>query len=162
MTETKTFTDRTGWPSGPWDWEPDRVDWVDAGTGLPCLALRSPTMGCWCGYVAVPPGHRYHGAEYDDINVRVHGGLTFAGPCMDDNNHPKHEQVCHVPAPGEPDDVWWFGFDCGHGGRDVLPRILGMDRDLPSFPGTVYRTIEYVREQCEMLARQLAEVRSPL
>lgn len=59
--KTETFIDRTGWPSGPWDDEPDRVEWRDEATGLPCLALRNDMFGSWCGYVAVPPGHPVHG-----------------------------------------------------------------------------------------------------
>lgn len=32
------------------------------------------------GYVAIPPGHKFYGMHYDEINkeVRVHGGLTFS------------------------------------------------------------------------------------
>lgn len=29
------------------------------------------------GYVAIPKGHKYYGVNYDDIDVCVHGGLTF-------------------------------------------------------------------------------------
>ena len=42
------------WGQGPWDDEPDRVDFEHAG--FPCLLLRNPRLGQWCGYVAVPPG----------------------------------------------------------------------------------------------------------
>lgn len=73
--------------------------------GTPCVVKRNYA---WCGYVAVPPGHPWHGKGYDDIQneVDVHGGLTYARACSG--------AVCHVPAPGEPDDVWWIGFDLGH------------------------------------------------
>jgi hypothetical protein len=142
------FRDRIEWPPGPWHDEPDRVEWRDPVTRYACLALRN-WAGAWCGYVGVPPGHPWHGAGYDDLGVSVHGGLTFAGPCMTDDR-PREERVCHVPAPGEPGDVWWFGFDCNHG-HDVAPRIDA----LVEFPGAVYRDLDYVRGQCANLAAQI-------
>ena len=54
----QTFIDRSDWLPGPWDDEPDRVEWRDEATGLPCLLRRgSPFIGVWCGYVALPPDH---------------------------------------------------------------------------------------------------------
>lgn len=43
--------------NGPWDSEPNRVEWKHAG--VPCLAVRNQ-FGAWCGYAAVPPGHPLH------------------------------------------------------------------------------------------------------
>src|SRR5438067_12443361 len=111
-------SEKRKWGPGPWQDEPDRVDFEHAG--LPCLILRGP-VGAWCGYAAVPPGHPLHGKGYSElydyetesgIDIRVHGGLTYAGACSGD--------ICHVPRLGEPDDVWWFGFDCSHAG-DLAP-----------------------------------------
>lgn len=73
--------------------------------GFACL-IRRTNIGIWCGYVAVPPGHPWHGKHYDAVDADVHGGLTYAEPCSG--------EICHVPQPGESDDVWWLGFDCGH------------------------------------------------
>lgn len=101
-------------------------------------------MGAWCGYVAVPPGHALHGRGYDDPDVDVHGGLTYADAC--------HGPICHVPKPGEPDDVWWFGFDCAHA-WDMSPGSLQFHRPMPD---EVYRTVEYARRETESLAEQLA------
>lgn len=131
---TETWIDRTGWGSGPWDREPDRVEWRDEATGLPCLMLRQANGGNWCAYVGVPPGHPWHGAHYGDYDRlgsaedAAHGGLTFAGPCMDDDR-PARERVCHVPAEGEPEDVWWLGFDCRHA-WDRAPGAEARDREL--------------------------------
>lgn len=135
------FLDRTGWPSGPWDGEPDRADWVDETTGLPCLALRSHIVGVWCGYVLVPPRHPWHGHGYDDVAAQVHGGLTFAGPSTGFDV----KQICLL---GGGDDGWWFGFDCAHlGDADPVGRlVLGRDEE--------YRTLDYVRDQCRYLAVQ--------
>lgn len=146
--------DRSGWAPGPWDGEPDRIEW--RAHGLPCLMVRHETSGHWCGYAAVPPGHPAHGKHYDAVDAEVHGGLTYAELCAG--------HVCHVPHPGEPDNVWWLGFDCAHG-HDAQPRvtmnafraILGDD----PFTGVVgirreYRTVEYVKHETERLAEQLA------
>lgn len=149
MMETKIYTtrDRTGWPSGPWDNEPDKMQWADKNTGLPCLAVRN-FSGAWCGYVGVPDTHPMHGAHYDEVNADAHGGLTFSGACR-----PGAEEhgICHIPEPGEPDNVWWLGFDCAHlGDKCPQPRFHG-----PEFDDEVYRTLEYVQAECTRLAAQL-------
>lgn len=102
---------------------------------MPCLARRN-SMGVWCGYAAVPPGHP------------LHGGLTYADGC----DGAEGEGICHVPEPGEPGDVWWFGFDCNHY-HDQAPGMLDV---VVPFEGAVYRTIEYARQETERLADQLA------
>ena len=103
---------KTAWGPGAWQEEPDKKQWPDAATGLPCLAVRHPEYGHWCGYVGVPEGHPSFGAPYDTPDVEVHGSLTFANRCRpgEDEAH----GICHRPEPGEPDHVWWLGFDCGH------------------------------------------------
>ena len=148
--ETKQWTtiDKKGWPRGEWDEEPDKVQWPDAETGLPCLAVRGPG-GNWCGYVGLAEGHALYGKHYDDVDVRVHGGLTFADAC-----HPGATEatgICHVPSKGEPDHIWWLGFDCAHLG-DVSPayqpwRYSGYDE--------WYKNLSYVQRQCAFLAKQL-------
>jgi hypothetical protein len=144
--------DRTGWPPGPWDGEPDRIEWIDAATGQPCL-MRRNRWGAWCGYTAVNPGHPLHGVDYselydrEDINLDVHGGITYTSLC--------HDDICHVPQPGEPDDVWWWGFDCGHY-CDTVPDMLA--NGFGPYPNSTYRDVAYVREQVTDLARQLAEL----
>ena len=120
---------------GPWDHEPDRLDWEHAG--LKC-AIRRAHLGHLCGYVGVPPGHPLHGAGLSstDVLLDVHGGLTWA----DD----------HVPME-KPDGLWWFGFDCAHYGSDYCP-----NSGRPPRAGEVYRDVEYVKAQTEKLADQLA------
>lgn len=147
---------REGWRPGPWDDEPeDRIEWKDEATGLSCL-MRRNRNGAWCGYVAVPPSHPAHSKDYDEVDVRVHGGLTYSAKC--------HGDICHVPAPGEPDDVWWLGFDCAHS-SDITPSrrdpafagiSLLTDRGIPS--GLAYRTRDYVRNEVTRLAAQLKEL----
>lgn len=153
--ETRIYTtiDRIGWPAGPWDNEPDKVQWPDPATGLPCLAVRNRYLGHWCGYVGVAPDHPLHGTDYSgiyDLDISAHGGLTYADACND--NGDECDSVCHVAGPGEPDHVWWFGFDCARLG-DVSPgNEYSNSRD-------EYRTLAYVQGECVNLARQLAALK---
>jgi hypothetical protein len=168
--------DKTDWGEGPWQHEDDRYEWIDEASDLDCLAIRHPESGHWCGYVAVPPGHPVHGKEYgsrDFPDLDVHGGITYTRACQGD--------VCHVPAPGRPDDVWWLGFDCAHA-FDRRPAWEAFERTLaetdPSFASLlgrvrtideaiaadtewmrpIYRTIDFVKSECARLAEQLREV----
>jgi hypothetical protein len=171
MTEYRNVIDKSAWPRGPWDHEPDKVTWVDPATGLDCMINRGP-VGAWCGYVGVPPEHPWHGKDYmqctlpepcadwcDDRycehrpDVSIHGGLTYADACQDTADESRG--ICHVPEPGRPHDVWWLGFDCAHL-HDLAP---AMER-YGSYGGDVYRDEAYVRAEVLSLARQLAEVAS--
>jgi hypothetical protein len=151
--------DRTNWPSGPWDSEPDRIEWrMSEPPGYPCLIVRGP-LGALCGYVGVPPGHPAHSKTGDEVEVSVHGGVTFADRCSG--------RVCHVPRPGEPEDVWWLGFDTGHA-FDFIPSIAAGLGSLPGRNGVTayvewyadmrYRDVAYVRAEVEQLAAQLAQM----
>lgn len=150
MMETKSYTnvDREGWPPGPWDGEPDKLQWPDTATGLPCLAVRHPQYGHWCGYVGVPPGHPWYGVDWSEPCVEVHGGLTFANRCQE--GFDEGRGVCHV-APGEP-EPYWLGFDCAHA-WDESPQDAarwGINKY------GEYRTLDYVQQQCGSLAAQIA------
>jgi hypothetical protein len=150
--DSKPVIDKSKWGEGPWQTEPDRVEFK--AHGFPCLLNRTE-MGNWCGYVAIPPGHPAFEKSYDDVDVSVHGGLTYADHC--------HGQICHVPAPGEPDNVWWLGFDCAHG-ADIIPSfnaIPGVTVMSSASPfGETYKDLEYVRHETENLAKQLSRVGS--
>lgn len=148
------LVDRTGWALGPWDGEPDQVMW--AAREPPhyrCMAWRmGDHLGHLNGYVAVPKGHRVWGLNYDAdelSTIDVHGGLTFCARGVDDS--------------------WVFGFDCAHW-RDVQPGTEALlrklqpghlsDRSLvmPGDFGPSYKTIDFVRAECESLALQLAQL----
>jgi len=53
---------------------------VDSGTedGVEWRTVEAPIYGAINGYAKVPEDHPWFGLDYDDIDVRVHGGLTFA------------------------------------------------------------------------------------
>jgi hypothetical protein len=150
--ETAEFArPKTEWGDGPWQQEPDRVEFEHAG--LPCLALRN-RYGAWCGYAAVPPDHPLHSRSYKELDFDVHGGFTYSDLCCG--------EICHIPKPGEPDNVWWFGFDCAHA-MDVTPamdaqlRAVGLDPLRREYD--VYRDLSYVQNQIRSLADQLAASR---
>lgn len=149
--------DKSEWGPGAWADEPDKMQFADQATGLPCLIVRGP-VGALCGYVGVPPSHPLHGKNYDDVPIDAHGGLTFAGGCQSTDD-PAHG-ICHVPDEGETDDVWWFGFDCAHAG-DCWPgyaaRLDLLGISIGRADGE-YRSVAYVKREIRALAKQLAEV----
>jgi len=162
-TRLYTTVDRkaVGWSAGPWDGEPDKMQWLDKRTELPCLIVRHPTMGQLCGYVGLDAMHPLHGIGYSDIydlglEIEVHGGLTYANFC--DPGETEGKGICHVPGPGEPDHVWWLGFDCHHA-NDLSPsdmKYLKLDYPFRYLHlEDTYKPIAYVQEECRKLAYQL-------
>jgi hypothetical protein len=152
--------DRTNWGPGPWDDEPDIVQWLDPATRLPCYAARG-SVGSWCGYVAIPEGHPDYGVEYDqlDQHYEVHGGLTWSS---DDMPHA-------AEAEG---NWWWIGFDCIHW-QDIAPVLEATHRELFQRSGNplwddsrldslrpTYKTLGYVEAEVTQLAQQVAERRT--
>lgn len=165
-----TWIDRAekGWPAGEWDGEPDKVHWKDEATGHDCLAVRNSHRGNWCGYVAVQEGHPAFGVEYGGVSVpdsdgeldspSVHGGLTFSDFCQDTTG--PERGICHVPFPGDPDRVWWLGFDCAHAwdySPDDAKRANERGGIWRLSCDSQYRTLAYVKNECRRLARQLKE-----
>jgi hypothetical protein len=151
-----TTVDKSTWGEGPWQHEPDKVQWADPATGLPCLIVRN-FIGALCGYVGIAAGHPYFGKPYGAIAVEVHGGLTYSDHCQPDGE--ESERICHIPGPAESDDVWWLGFDCGHA-WDLAPGFVarfyeeGLGRSLCN-AGEKYRDIGYVEAEVTRLAAQL-------
>jgi hypothetical protein len=171
-------------PKGPWSNEPRKIQWVDASTGLPCLIVRNP-VGALCGYTGVYAGHPFHKVEYSQCTVKcgkdycydhspeaqlqVHGGITFSEACA--HSEDESDGICHIPEPGTSDDVWWFGFDCAHGG-DLIPGMMYTEKAMdivaqskgePPFPTKgvwsrthdIYKDVNYVKDEVASLASQL-------
>jgi hypothetical protein len=173
MREYRTI-DKSEWGDGPWQQEPDKRQWTDEATGLPCLIVRSRLGGNLCGYVGVPPSHPAHGAAYGPKDychptnleaaieaIPVHGGLTFAAGC---GHGDESTSICHIPEPGEPDDVWWFGFDCAHY-QDYSPGLAATIKRFSSpewmkirLLDESYRDVSFVENEIRVLAAGLAEM----
>jgi len=112
--------------------------------------VTSNGCGYRCGYVRIPPGHPWHGKDYDSAEPYpdVHGGLTFAEPDV------------HCGKGGE-DDAWWLGFDAAHLGDAADPSLPTRDgTPLPGLirvcDGDTIKTTEYVTAECQRLAEQAA------
>lgn len=153
---------KADWPSGPWQSEPDRAQWIDDATGLDCLITRSH-WGNLCGYVGVPESHALFGRDYQGLPIAVHGGVTFAGPC--DPGEAADSGICHTGDVAN-ETVWWFGFDCAHGydkkpavGRMLDPLVVEMLMQWSN--GETYRDFPYVVDQVAKLAAQLAVIARP-
>jgi hypothetical protein len=127
----KIGDDKSKWGPGPWQAEPDSLEWTDEATGFQCKIKRNG-LGALCGYVGVPDPDGVYNASYNELEniVSCHGGLT-----------------CGYQRDG----TTWLGFDCCHAG-DLVPEMnfLGIA------PGQDYRDIAYVKSEVETLAKQLA------
>ena len=156
ITKEYRTLDKSSWPKGPWQDEPDKVQWEDEATGLPCLAVRRNPQGFLCGYVGVTQGHPLFGLGYMETEAKyeidVHGGLTFAESCQEEGDPSR--SICHIVDEGEDDAVWWLGFDCAHG-DDIWPNPI-----IPPYPDATYKTLTYVQQECASLAAQIKEVAS--
>ena len=97
------------WGDGEWVNEPDIIEFEHKD--IKCCLCRNMgweghkmdhlSGGNLCGYVCVPKDHEYFGKEYSQIDIEVHGGLTFG----------------EIAA-----DEFWIGFDCAHS-HDIIPSI---------------------------------------
>src|SRR5215471_8421807 len=142
------FPPKAEWGDGLWQGEDDRYEWRSVH-GLACLIVRGPG-GALCGYVGVPASHPWHGRSYQEIDVSVHGGLTYSSGCQG--------HICHTPLEGEA-EVWWLGFDCAHC-FDLAPAMAALLRQIgrgDDFldPTQTYKPVEYVRGEVERLAEQV-------
>jgi len=141
------LVNRKGWDSGLWDSEPDYKYWMSHG--FDCVILRNE-FGSWCGYVGVGSGHPCYEEYYQDIDqhgLQVHGGITYADSSMDD-------PIREIPIAGK--TVWWIGFSC-NGFRDTnpgFPKLPGIP-SAPPIPGQSYKTMQYIIDQADSLAKQL-------
>ena len=96
---------------------------------------RNNDRGWGNGYIGVPPGHPWHGREYNFVNATVHGGLTFS-----DNYKPGTPHDYHSP---DEQGYWWLGFDTAHWGDDST-----------TCPES------YVREETKQLAAQATQAQA--
>lgn len=117
-------------PPGPWNDEPDLLQFTELGFAC---SIEKKSMGHLCGYVDLPPKHPDFGKHYDNIDVNVHGELTF-GKLVGGN--------------------WRIGFDCGHCG-DLIPGCQsGVDHN------EIYRDRNFVVPQLESLALQVYRIQN--
>ena len=137
------------WGDGPWNQEPDRVEWID-NTGLSCLVERYGRLGTLNGYVGVDSTHPLFQKDYHNWrgDFRAHGGITWA-------SFFNKEDASHFVEHNKKIRLWWIGFDCSHG-FDCIPLYQnkffgGIGADIQN-----YRSLSYVKKECLFLAKQIA------
>ena len=168
--------DRTAWPPGPWDGEPDEVRFQHEG--YDCVVRRHPRLGHLNGYVRVPEGHPLHGKPHSatapweclrgrrvdpvrtpviSLFVQQQGERVPLDLALDVHGGISFSGPAWWAEPAG----WWLGFDTGHGG-DTQPAMLDfcakLAADFPHVPMT-YRDLAYARAETERLASQLADWR---
>jgi hypothetical protein len=152
-----TLYDKSAWGPGAWQDEPDKRQWTDEATGLPCLIVRHPLHGHLCGYVGVSEGHPAFGVSPSSLGLDSgHGGVNYGEYCAG--------LICHEVEPGENDRVYWLGFDCGHvwdfsPGHEAQMKAAGLPGVGRSsrFSG-VYRDLQYVTCCVHQLAAELKAI----
>lgn len=107
------------------------------------------SSGYRCGYISVPVDHPYYKVYYDEIDIDVHGGLTFS----------KFSKVYPVITSK---DTYWIGFDCSHC-MDLCDLEFLKENDhklyeimnkIKSNEGTL-KTKEYVHNECVNVIKHL-------
>jgi hypothetical protein len=164
------------WGPGPWQDEPDRLEWKDERTGLACKILRNTTLGNLCGYVGLPATHPYFGWNYgDDIKLApgdledstindvgifeafiyaMRGG-TKRGTIPLGMTLKAHGGITWTGTMHNDDaGLWWIGFDTGHC-DDLSPGLKVMGIHLQH---QIYRDIDYVKKEVTSLAFQLRQL----
>ena len=127
-------------PQGPWTEDiekyPERV-YEFPSNGYACKIVRQKGWN-WNGYITLPLTHPDYGKNYNDIDVHVHGGLTFS-----ENGR--------------------FGFDCAHLTTDIIPIHFYLNKkdpvlfplfDGPRFCSQTFKDFEFVKKEVESMATQ--------
>lgn len=157
----RRFVDKSEWGDGPWQNEPDKIQFKVGK--YDALIVRSELSGALCGYLGVPEEHPWYGKDYSELEVSVHGGLTYAAPCQEYEDA-EMTGICHVPVPGDPDNIWWLGFDTAHL-EDVTPAFdQRMRETLPDYSSLwpvsrSYKNVNYIKEEIQQLALQAEEAK---
>ncbi len=83
--ETKEYflIDKKEWLHGEWNNEPDKLQYEDEETKLPCLIVRN-NSGALCGYVGVSSDHPLFEKDYNVPDIDIHGGLTYSDFCQEE------------------------------------------------------------------------------
>lgn len=147
-----TPIDKSKWPRGPWDSEPDRRFWRTRA-GLHAYIIRQANYGHLCGYVEVPTEvNEDWNREQDDEkgpwtpDIDMHGGVTWSGETSQWAPEYRPEYNC-----------WWWGFDCNHA-WDYAPGLATiLPRYAQHFADQEYKTFAYAEAECEKAARNLRD-----
>lgn len=161
---------KSEWGPGPWQDEPDRLDWTDEATGLPCRIIRAEVTGALCGYVGVRDGHPWYGLPYNELVIqprdfaqrkfddRVGAIDVLINSFRDDKDDGRISISMALEVHGgctfaefwEEPDLWWFGFDTAHAGdlcpaMNALMRLISRERPDLGLPMRELRDYETYR-----------------
>jgi hypothetical protein len=130
---------------GEWDTEPDQCTWIDSATGYVCEVRRDKEKGYWGGCIRLPQDHALS-LNYEIIYETRFEELRLISSYLDSVSYYMSESDNHI----------WIGFDY-HSTDDILP--CGEDRfNLCSKMGATYKNLQYVKDTCALLAKQLKYV----
>ena len=114
--------------------------------GFVCDILRHSNLLHLCGYVYLPPEHPFYKKNYEEIDVSVHGGLTFSTEYWG----------------------WWkIGFDCAHYGDlspimaaydNIILKDIDYDEIMLELVKDNYRSMDFVEQELNKLTKQCADV----
>lgn len=90
-------------------------------------------------YVEIPEGHKLNGVNYDDIDIDVHGGLTYG----------------HNGLLGIESNCYYIGWDYAHYG-DYSGCDMLFPKDLKS--NDKKWTTEEIKNDCESVIRQIVDM----
>jgi hypothetical protein len=99
--------------------------------GLYTLILQSSfrseffESGWGNGYIFIPSNHPLYGKDYDDIDIYVHGGLTFSKNFKASNflhwiDGREYYGDVTLDNYKEFDNYWIIGFDTAHAGDNLI------------------------------------------
>lgn len=137
----------------PWEDEPDILQFIDKDTGYKCFIRRHLELGHLCGYVLIPDDLVNNIEELSEEieNIDIHGGITFNKILIDPSMNSEHHAI---------------GFDCAHS-CDFAPYVyedLCIDHTREDrikyqhIMGMTYKDINFVKNECRKLAKQLHEI----
>lgn len=138
--------------------EPSFLDFTYKGYA--CRIIRSLSLMSLLGYVAIEKNHVFYNVGYDDINIDVHGGLTYASnkqpPTVVKDTMTNKLDYITMPHHNKPKNAWWVGFDCSHYG-DIIPAhpLLSNGQD-------TYKGIEFVKNEIKGMVNQLISINNNL
>lgn len=157
----ETLFDKSDWPVGPWQTEPDKRT-LTTSVGLDAVLLRSPSAGHWVVYVGVPFNHPLHGlTTFDEIfvprsvvNAQNAAAIEAAFSAATDRagevssritrSFQAHRSILVVWHSEDP-ELDYFGLALAGPG----------DRSPRGGTGGAYRDVDFATQQAESLARQI-------
>lgn len=153
-----------------WENEPNELAFFDKITGYQCYIKRrmNDSYIYLCGYVKIEENHPFHGLQYDNqLMISSRKMITIKNKTyfVDEYEDRDYETPSTLLdfyrgiTYSDFDDGsflpkgFWYGFTCSHSGDLYRLEDFG-NKTL------TYRNIEYVKNECLLLARKLKEMES--